>query len=106
MQLPEGLHGSGEADLRRGQRRGEQVQPIARWERNGDDGDLLLLDPTAMRLHFQIDARTVRTYEPVACDVATRAPLYDEQAVAVARAGVRRRAPRSRPGMMLRMVAA
>lgn len=79
--------------MRRGQKRGQMVEPIARWE-PGIDGDVLLLDPAAMRIHFQIDDRTVRRYEPVACDRATRAPLYDERQVAAHRATVRRRAPR------------
>lgn len=81
--------------MRRGQRRGEQVEPIARWAPDGDDGPRLVLDPSAMRLHFRIDARTVRRYDPVACDVQTRAPLYDEEAVAAARAAIRRRSSRS-----------
>lgn len=80
--------------MRRGQRRGEQPEPIARWAAGGDDGDRLLLDPAAMRIHFQIDDRTVRRYEPVACDKDTRAPLYDEEQVAQHRAGIRRRSPR------------
>jgi hypothetical protein len=84
---------SREAGVRRGQKRGELVEPIARWER-GTDGEILLLDPTAMRIHFQIDDRTVRRYEPVACDRATRAPLYHEQQVAELRATVRRRTSR------------
>lgn len=79
--------------MRRGQRRGQQLEPIARWAAGGD-GERLLLDPTAMRLHFRIDDRTVRRYEPVACDSDTRAPLYDEAEVATARAGVRRRGRR------------
>ncbi len=82
--------------MRRGQKRGEQPEPIARWEKS-QDGEILLLDPAAMRIHFQIDDRTVRRYDPVACDIRTRAPLYHEQQVAEHRATVRRRAPRRRP---------
>jgi hypothetical protein len=86
--------------VRRGQKRGELPEPIARWERGGwryglgDREQMLLLDPTAMRIHFQMGDRAVRTYEPAACDRTTRAPLYHEQQVAAHRATVRRRAPR------------
>lgn len=77
--------------MRRGQRRGELVEPIARWAPGGDDGQRLLLDPTAMRIHFRIDERTVRRYDPVACDTTTRAPLYDEGEVSEQRQKTPRR---------------
>jgi hypothetical protein len=81
--------------VRRGQRKGEQLDPIARWEPAGDDGQVLLMDTRAMTIHLTCDARTVRRYEPVACDVDTRAPLWDAFAVGAARATIRTRAARS-----------
>ena len=78
--------------MRRGQRRGEQLQPIARWEPDGDN-EVLLLDTRAMTVHLRIGDRTVRRYEPVACDVATRAPLWDALAVGEARRKVKMRRP-------------
>lgn len=80
--------------MRRGQRKGEQLDPIARWEPGGDDGELLLMDTRAMMLHLHVGDRTVRRYEPVACDVGTRAPLWDALTVGAARAQVRTRRPR------------
>lgn len=74
--------------MRRGQRRGETLDPIARWERDGDQ-EVLLLDTLAMTIHLKISDRTVRRYEPVACDVATRAPLWDALAVGDARRDMR-----------------
>lgn len=74
--------------MRRGQQRGQPLQPIARWEPDGDQ-EVLLLDNLAMTLHLRIGARTVRRYEPVACDIATRAPLWDALAVGAARRDVR-----------------
>ncbi len=79
--------------MRRGQRKGQRVDPIARWEPDGD-GEVLLMDTTALVLHLSIGDRTVRRYEPVACDVATRAPLWDALAVGFARDAVASRAAR------------
>ncbi len=79
--------------MRRGQRRGELAEPIARWEPDGD-GEILLMDTKALMIHLEVGDRTVRRYEPVACDVATRAPLYDALAAGRARLGVRSRTPR------------
>lgn len=77
--------------MRRGQSRGTQVEPVARWERAGDD-DVLLMDPAAVQLHFGFSERTVRRRcDPVACDVATRAPLYDEETAGAQLANVRAR---------------
>ncbi len=87
--------------MRRGQRRGDQPEPIARWEPDAG-GEILLMDTLAMTIHLQVGARTVRRYEPVACDVVTRAPLWDAYAVGDARQSVRRRsAPdrATRPGL-------
>lgn len=81
--------------MRKGQRRGELLDPIARWEAGGQDGEVLLMDTYAMTLHLGIGDRTVRRYEPVACDVATRSPLWDAFAVDAARKQVRPRADRS-----------
>jgi hypothetical protein len=79
--------------VRRGQRRGEAPAPIARWERDGDS-EVLLLDTQAMTIHLKIGDRTVRRYEPIACDVTTRAPLWDALAVGEARKEVKvRRSP-------------
>lgn len=77
--------------MRKGQSKGQQVDPIARWAPDGD-AELLLMDTRAMMIHLGIGDRTVRRYEPVACDVATRAPLWDAIAAGTARAGVRTRA--------------
>lgn len=66
--------------MRRGQRKGQRPDPIARWEPDAD-GEVLLLDTLAMTIHLGIGARTVRRYEPVACDRLTRAPLWDAIAV-------------------------
>lgn len=74
--------------MRRGQRRGERPDPIARWEPGGD-AEVLLLDTLAMTIHLKIGDRTVRRYEPVACDIATRAPLWDALAVGDARRDMR-----------------
>lgn len=79
--------------MRRGQRKGLMVDPIARWTA-GVDGEVLLMDTPALMLHLRIGDRTVRRYEPIACDVRTRAPLYDADAVGAARQRVRTRAPR------------
>lgn len=78
--------------MRRGQSRGQQLDPIARWEPS-DDGEVLLMDTLAMTIHLGVGARTVRRYEPVACDVETRAPLWDAAAVGAARQQVRARTP-------------
>ncbi len=85
--------------MRRGQHRGERPAPIARWE-PGVDGELLLMDTLAMTIHLGVGDRTVRRYEPIACDVATRAPLWDADAVGTDRAAVR---TRSRRPSQLRM---
>lgn len=63
--------------MRRGQAKGQQLQPIARWERTATGDELLLMDTLAMTLHLNIGARTVRRYPAIACDLATRAPLWD-----------------------------
>ena len=83
--------------MRRGQHRGEHLDPIARWE-PGVDGELLLMDTLAMTIHLGVGGRTVRRYEPIACDVATRAPLWDADAVSAARADVRTRTGSTRRG--------
>lgn len=79
--------------MRRGQRKGHLVDPIARWEPDVD-GEILLMDTTALMLHLHIGDRTVRRYEAIACDAHTRAPLYDAAAVGAARQMVQSRAPR------------
>lgn len=77
--------------MRRGQARGQQVDPIARWEPGGD-AEVLLMDPKAVQIHFGVSDRTVRRRcEPVACDVATRAPLYDQEDASTRLATVRAR---------------
>lgn len=81
--------------MRRGQGKGQQAEPIARWEPAGDDGEVLLMDTQAMTIHLGVGDRTVRRYEAVACDVATRAPLWDALAVGAARRAVRSRTPRA-----------
>lgn len=81
--------------MRRGQARGEPADLIVRWEPDGDAGELLLMDTTAMMLHLGVGDRTVRRYEPIACDVHTRAPLWDATAVGAHRALVRTRRPRA-----------
>lgn len=73
--------------MRRGQRKGERPDPIARWETRAD-GEVLLMDTLAMTIHLGIGGRTVRRYEPIACDLATRAPLWDALAVGDARRDV------------------
>ncbi len=80
--------------MRRGQRRGEPAEPIARWEPDGAS-EVLLLDTLAMTIHLRIGDRTVRRYEPVACDIATRAPLWDALAVGDARRDIRCRAAKA-----------
>ena len=72
--------------MRRGQHRGERSDPIARWEPDGDH-EVLLLDTLGMTIHLGIGDRTVRRYEPVACDVRTHAPLWDALAVGEHRSG-------------------
>jgi len=74
--------------VRRGQRKGERPDPIARWEPDGPDGEVLLMDTLAMTIHLRIGDRTVRRYEPVACDARTRAPLWDADAVGRSRTGL------------------
>lgn len=81
--------------MRRGQSKGEQLDPIVRWEPGGDDGELLLMDTRAMTLHLHVGDRTVRRYDPVACDVRTHAPLWDALDVGAARAQVRTRRARA-----------
>jgi hypothetical protein len=71
--------------VRRGQRKGELSHPIARWAPDVD-GEILLMDTLAMTLHLGVGDRTVRRYPPAACDVRTRAPLWDAYAVGAARA--------------------
>jgi hypothetical protein len=77
--------------VRRGQSKGQAADPIARWEPGGDEGELLLMDTAAMMLHLGVGDRTVRRYPPVACDVQTRAPLWDAVDVGAHRALVRTR---------------
>ncbi len=78
--------------MRRGQRKGELLEPIARWEHDVD-AEVLLMDTRAMTLHLGVGARTVRRYEPVACDVATRSPLWDALAVGEQRQTIDGRRP-------------
>lgn len=90
--------------MRKGQAKGQPLDPIARWE--PDNGsEVLLMDTFAMTIHLGVSGRTVRRYEPVACDVATRAPLWDaedvtakRQAAATAAATSDTRAHRHRSG--------
>lgn len=77
--------------MRRGQRKGEQLDPIARWENTGDGDEILLMDTLALTIHLGIGPRTVRRYPPVACDRVTRAPLWDAIAVGAHRQTVRPR---------------
>lgn len=86
--------------MRRGQRKGELLAPIARWERTAD-GEMLLMDTLAMTLHLHIGARTVRRYPPIACDLATRAPLWDALAVGADRQTIRARPPTSAAGLRM-----
>ncbi len=76
--------------MRKGQRKGELAEPIARWQ-PGIGREVLMMDTQALTLHLEIGDRTVRRYEPVACDIATRAPLWDAEAVGQARQGTRAR---------------
>jgi hypothetical protein len=76
--------------VRRGQGKGELADLIVRWEPGGD-GEVLLMDTASMVAHLHVGDRTVRRYEPVACDVRTRAPLWDALDVAERRAKVRPR---------------
>ncbi len=77
--------------MRRGQARGQPADLIVRWEPDGDQGEVLLMDTAAMMLHLGIGDRTVRRYPPVACDIRTRAPLWDATDVGAARARIRTR---------------
>lgn len=70
--------------MRKGQAKGQQLDPIVRWEPDAD-GDVLLMDTLAMTIHLGVSDRTVRRYEAVACDVATKAPLWDADAVGAQR---------------------
>jgi hypothetical protein len=81
--------------VRRGQSKGQLLDPIVRWEPGGDDGELLLMDTTAMMLHLGVGDRTVRRYEPIACDILTHAPLWDATLVGAARAQIRTRRTRA-----------
>ena len=85
--------------MRRGQRKGEQLHPIARWEPTADDLEILLMDTLAMTLHLGITARTVRRYPPIACDLRTRAPLWDAMAVGAQRQHVKARTPTTASGL-------
>lgn len=76
--------------MRRGQARGEQLAPIVRWEPT-IGGEILLMDTLAMTLHLNIGDRTVRQYQPIACDRATRAPLWDALDVGARRQQIRPR---------------
>jgi hypothetical protein len=78
--------------MRRGQRKGQQLDPIARWE-TIDGEETLLMDTCALMLHLGISARTVRRYREhqVKTDEATGAPLYDAFAVGVERKNVQTR---------------
>jgi hypothetical protein len=76
--------------MRKGQFKGQQPDPIARWE-PAAAGEILLMDTRAMMLHLAIGDRTVRRYPPIVCDLATRAPLWDALAVGKAREQVRAR---------------
>ncbi len=87
--------------MRRGQRKGEQLAPIARWEPAADGDDVLLTDTRATSMFLGIGARTVRRYDPIACDLATRAPLWDLFAVGAAREQTKAREPRTAPGLPL-----
>lgn len=86
--------------MRKGQTKGQQPDPIARWEPD-HDGEVLLMDTLAMTLHLSVGDRTVRRYEPVACDVATRAPLWDAIAVGRHRQTVAARTPARVGGLRL-----
>lgn len=77
--------------MKRGQHRGEPADTIVRYE-PGIDGETLLMDRASAALHLGVSERTVRRRcQPVACDVATRTPLYDEQDTAAACTNVRAR---------------
>lgn len=75
--------------MRRGQCKGQLLNPIARWE-TIDGVETLLMDTRALTLHLGISDRAVRRYPQhrVTTDRATGAPLYDALAVGAARAGV------------------
>ena len=79
--------------MRRGQSRGQQLEPIARWEPT-PDGDVLLMDTRALMIHLGIGDRTVRRYREyeVKRDAATGTPLYDALAIGEARQKIPNRA--------------
>lgn len=64
--------------MRKGQGKGQLLEPIVRWEPAGD-GEVLLMDTRALMLHLGISDRTVRRYRAhrVKDDEKTGAPLYD-----------------------------
>lgn len=69
--------------------------------RLGDDD--ALYDQEALAAEHRLSVRTVRRKcEPVACDVATRAPLYDPDAAAVLLGVVQPRPARSAPVQRVR----
>jgi len=92
--------------VRKGQSKGQLLDPIARWETVDDRGEILLMDTRALTIHLGISDRTVRRYRnhQVKADEATGAPLYDAFAVGAERQNVQTRAPRAdaRP-LQLRM---
>lgn len=86
--------------MRKGQAKGQLPDPIARWAPDAD-AEVLLMDTLAMTLHLGVGDRTVRRYEAVACDVATRAPLWDAMAVGQQREKAAARTPGSVRGLRL-----
>lgn len=95
--------------MKRGQQRGQQMDPIARWVRSAG-GEILLLCQNAAATHYRVSERTVRRRcEPIACDVETRTPLYDDTEAGPVLDGVRARpgatvaAQRTRGAMRFQM---
>lgn len=69
-------------------------------------GDAYLYDQEALAVEHKVSERTVRRRcEQVACDAATRAPLYDPDAAQLVLAAVRPRPARTRHAQAVRRLA-
>lgn len=89
--------------MRKGQSRGQLLEPIVRWETTGDGEETLLMDTRALMMHLGVGDRTVRRYKDhrVKHDEVTGAPLYDALAIGAERLTVQTRTRTGRPALRM-----
>lgn len=86
--------------MRKGQSKGQLLEPIVVWDADAAGDERLLMDARALMIHLGISDRTVRRYRTfeVKRDKTTGTPLYDAVAIGVERERVRSRLVRQEHG--------